>query len=212
MAFLTGLVALIVGAAVAAAGLPLFFLLLPVWGFVVGFLVGAGFMAAIFGGGFLATTLGIVVGLVFGVLFAVLSYLYWYVAVLLSAGATGFVLGAALMGTIGVSADWLIFIVGAVFAIGFVLVALALNYPVYLVIVLTSLAGSAIAIGGALVMFGQIDPAMLSSGELWRTIDDSWFLWLIWVVGAGVGIGAQLSAMSRVQLPEEKWVPVTEGR
>jgi hypothetical protein len=212
MTFLAGLVTLVIGVLVAAAGLPLFFILLPVWGFVVGFLVGAGFITAVFGDGFLITFLGIGVGLVVGVVFALLSYLYWYVGVLLSAGAAGFVLGAALLGTFGVSADWLIFAFGLVLAVAFVVVAFMLNYPVYLVIVATAMAGSAIAIGGVLALFNLVDTSTLGVGEVWRTIDDNWFLWLIWVVGAVLGIGAQLATMSRVTLPEDKWMSVTKAR
>lgn len=212
MTFLAGLVTLVVGVLVAGAGLPLFFVLLPIWGFVVGFLLGAGVITAIFGDGFIQTFFGIGAGLVVGVIFALLSYLYWYIGVLLSAGAAGFVFGAALLGTFGVSADWIIFIVGLAVAVAFIFVAFVINYPVYLVIVATALAGSAIAIGGVLVLFGYIDPAALGLGEIWRTIDDHWWLWLVWLVGAVVGIGAQLSAMSKVTLPEDKWVSVTEAR
>jgi hypothetical protein len=212
MNFLVGLVTVILGVLVAGAGLPLFFILLPIWGFVIGFFFGAGVMEAVFGGGFLATTLGIGVGLVVGIVFAIFSYLYWYIGVLLSAGAAGFVLGAALLGTFGVSADWLIFIIGLIVAVAFVVAAYVINYPIYLVIAATALAGSAIAIGGILVLFGQLDPATLGAGDVWRTIDDHWFLWLIWLIGSIVGIIAQLQMISRVTLPDDKWVSVTEAR
>lgn len=212
MTFLTGLAAIVLGVLVAVAGLPLFFILLPIWGFLVGFFVGAGMITALFGDGFLATTLGIGTGLLFGVVFALLSYLYWYVGVLLSAGAAGFMLGAALLGSLGVSTDWLIFTFGLLFAVGFVVVAFAINYPVYLLIVVTAMAGSSIALGGALVLFGFVDPTTLGMGEAWRMIGDNWFLWMIWLVGSVVGIGAQLASVSRIVLPDDKWVSVAEGR
>lgn len=212
MTIVAGLVALILGILVAGAGLPLFFFLLPIWGFVVGFLIGAGAVTAVFGDGFLATTLGIGAGLVAGVIFALLSYLYWYVGVLLSAGTAGFAIRAALLGTLGVSTDWLIFLVGLLAAIGFVFAAFAINYPIYLVITATAMAGSAIAIGGVLVLFGYVDAASLGTGSVWRTIGDNWFLWIVWLVGTFVGIGTQLATASRVTLPDDKWVPVTQGR
>jgi len=210
MTFLTGLATMVLGALVALAGLPLFVLLLPIWGFVVGFIVGAGLITALFGDGFLATTLGIGAGFVVGLGFALLSYLYWYVGVLLSAGMAGFVLGAAILGSFGVSADWLIILFGLIVAFAFIIVALAIDYPVYLMIIATASAGASIAIAGALVLFNQIDPAALGTGEPWRMIGDHWLLWAIWLVGTVIGIGSQLSTISRVRLPEDKWVPVTD--
>lgn len=212
MTFVTGLATMVLGALVALAGLPLFVLLLPLWGFVVGFIVGGALITALFGDGFLATTLGFGAGFVVGFAFALLSYLYWYVGVLLSAGAAGFALGAALLGSFGVSADWLIILFGLVLACAFIALALAINYPVYLVIVATASAGVSIALAGALVLFNQIEPAVLGTGEGWRMIGNSWFLWIIWLVGTVIGIGSQLSTMSRAKLPEDKWVPVTEKR
>jgi len=210
--FLIGSAALVLGALVALAGLRLFIILLPIWGFMLGFIVGAALITALFGDGFLATTLGIVTGLVVGCGFALLSYLYWYVGVLLSAGAAGFVLGAALLGTFGVSADWLIFLFGIVVAFGFIAFALAINYPVYLMIVATASAGTSIALGGAFVLFNQVEPAALGTGEAWRMIGNHWLPWIIWLVGTVIGIGSQLAALSRIQFPEEKWVSASEIR
>ncbi|MEQ1941111.1 DUF4203 domain-containing protein [Mesorhizobium sp. VNQ89] len=205
MTFLIGSAALVFGALVALAGLRLFVILLPIWGFMVGFILGAALITALFGDGFLATTLGIATGFVFGFGFALLSYFYWYVGVLLSAGAAGFVLGAALLGTFGVSADWLIFLFGMVVAFGFIAFALAINYPVYLMIVATASAGTSIALAGAFVLVNQVEPAALGTGEAWRMIGNHWLPWIVWLVGTVVGIGAQLSALSRIKVPEDKW-------
>ena len=209
MFILIGIVTTLFGILVAGAGLRLFFLLLPIWGFVVGFLVGAGVIAAVLGDGFLATTLGIGCGLAVGIAFAFLSYLYWYVAVLLSAGAAGFMLGAALLGTLGVSADWLIFIAGLAVGAIFVAGALAINYPVFIVIFATAAAGASIALAGILVLLGHVDASALGTGETWRLISANPLLWLIWFVGTLVGVGAQLSTRSHVTLPEDRWEPVT---
>lgn len=87
----------------------------------------------------------------------------------------------------------------------FFVLALVLYYPIFLVIGVTAFAGSAIAIGGVLVLFGQIEPSAIGTGGVWRAIGDNWILWLVWIVGGIVGIGAQLSMLSRVTLPESRW-------
>jgi hypothetical protein len=205
MDFLVGILGLIVGVGVCLMGLRLFFILLPIWGFVVGFFVGAAGVSAIFGDGFLATTLGIVIGLIVAVIFALISYLFWYFGVLLAAGTAGGVLGASLFAAIGVDSDWLLFIIGLIFAAVFVFGTLVLNLPVYLVIVNTAFAGSAIAIGGFLLLINEFDREDIGTGALWERINDNWFLWIVWLVGAGIGIAAQLMTMAQSALPPDKW-------
>ena len=211
MDILIGILAVIVGAALVVAGLRYFFLLLPIWGFVAGFFVGAALITAVFGDGFLSTTLGIVVGLVFGVLFALISYFYWYFTVILAAAAAGSVLGASIFGAIGIDSSWLIFIIGLAFGVLFAIGAMFLNLPVYLVIVNTALAGAALVIGGVLMVFDQFDREELGTGDLWRKIDDHWYLWLIWIAIGVVGMMIQMTARALVTLPEERWQPIGTG-
>ena len=211
MDILIGILAVIVGAALVVAGLRYFFLLLPIWGFVAGLIVGAALITAVFGDGFLSTTLGIVVGLVFGVLFALISYFYWYFTVILAAAAAGSVLGASILGAIGVDSSWLIFIIGLAFGVLFAIGAMFLNLPVYLVIVNTALAGAALVIGGVLMVFDQFDREELGTGDLWRKIDDHWYLWLIWIAIGVVGMMIQMTARAIVTLPEERWQPIGTG-
>src|SRR5262245_49383593 len=90
---LIGLLALAIGLAFCFWGFRLFLILLPIWGFVVGFLLGANLIAQLFGGvdpGLFATITGWVVGILLGLLFAVLSYLYYWVAIILLGGALGY--------------------------------------------------------------------------------------------------------------------------
>ena len=48
-ALLVGLLALVVGLAFAFYGFRLFLILLPIWGFFIGFLFGAGLVTGLFG-------------------------------------------------------------------------------------------------------------------------------------------------------------------
>jgi hypothetical protein len=208
---LVGILAVLIGLAVAAAGLRVFFILLPIWGFVVGFLAGAAGVTAIFGDGFLSTTLGIVIGLIVGLIFAVISYLFWYIGVLAAAGAAGAAFGSGLFAAIGVDADWLLFIIGLVFLALFVIAALFINFPTWVVVVSTAMSGAAIVLAGLMLIFDKIDREDLGTGVAWDKIADNWWIWLIWLVGAALGMGAQISSLSAVMLPDDKWTQVDKS-
>ena len=65
MDILVGILAVLIGLVVGSPpDLRVFFILLPIWGFVAGFLVGAAGTTAIFGDNLPSTTLGIVLGLI----------------------------------------------------------------------------------------------------------------------------------------------------
>lgn len=206
-----GLLAIAIGAAVCFAGLRLWFWLLPVLGFVVGFLGGAALVTWLFGDGFLSTTLGIVVGLVVGIGASLISYLWWYIGAILAAGSAGSMLGTTLFAAIGIDSSVALFIVGFIFAAVFIIGALLLALPIYVVVINTAIAGATIAIAGLLLLFNQVDRGEIGTLAAWTQIHENWLLWLVWVVLAGAGIAAQLSMIRRVVLPEERWtrVPAT---
>ena len=105
---LLGALAVGIGLALAFWGFRVFLILLPIWGFFAGFLLGANGVEFIFGDAFLATATGWVVGFLLGLLFAVLAYLYYFVAVILLGGALGYQLTIGLLQWIGFDADGLI--------------------------------------------------------------------------------------------------------
>lgn len=205
MDILVGILALIIGIAVCLAGLRLFLFMLPIVGFVAGFFIGAGFITAVFGDRFLATALGIIVGLVVGAVFSLFAYLYWYIGVIMAAGSAGALLGASVFGSLGVTSSWLLFILSVIVAAVFIVVAFLYALPVYIVIVATAFEGAALAIGGFLLLFGRMDRADFAVSNVWHRIDDHWFLWIIWAIGAAIGIGYQLTQMRQAILPEERW-------
>jgi hypothetical protein len=163
---LLGLLALAIGGAFAFWGFRVFLILLPIWGFFVGFLLGANAMAALFpDSGFLLEVSGWVVGFVLGLVFAVLSYLYYWVAVIILGGALGYQLTIGLLQWIGFSGDGLIafvlaLIVGAVFAVGF----FVLRMPAVLVIVATAIAGAGAMVAGVAIGLGFVSHDKLDGG------------------------------------------------
>jgi hypothetical protein len=154
---LLGALVIAIGLAFAFWGFRVFLILLPIWGFFAGFLLGANGVDYLLGDGFLATTMGWVVGFILGLFFAVLSYLYYWVAVILLGGALGYQLTIGLLQWIGFEADgFLAFILaligGAVFAVAFFL----LRMPAVLVIVATAISGAGATIAGVAIALGLV--------------------------------------------------------
>jgi len=154
---LLGALAVGIGLAFAFWGFRVFLILLPIWGFFAGFLLGAQGIQYLFGEAFLATATGWIVGFLLGLLFAVLSYFYYWLAVILLGGALGYQLTIGLFEWLGLNADgWIALIsgliVGAVFAVGFFL----LRMPAVLVIVATSILGAGATMAGIAIGLGLI--------------------------------------------------------
>ncbi|MGC4066820.1 MAG: hypothetical protein QM784_19725 [Polyangiaceae bacterium] len=81
-----GLLAIIVGALFCFQGYLALRLIIPIWGALAGFSVGAGFVAEITGDGFLSTGVSWIVGIAVALLFAVVAYLYYAVSVVVAYG------------------------------------------------------------------------------------------------------------------------------
>jgi hypothetical protein len=208
---IVGIIAVAVGAAICFAGLRLWFALLPLWGFVAGFFVGAAAITAIFGDGFLSTVTGWVVGAVVGVVFALLSYLIWYIGAILAAASVGALIGSGLMAAFDVTNEWVIAIVAAVVGVLFALGALIVALPVYVVIVNTAVVGAIAITSGVMLLFNRIDLDELDNGASWALINESWFWLLVWAALAIAGAVAQLRSMADAVLPEERWVRAEPG-
>lgn len=161
-----GLGAIIVGAVVAAYGARGFFLLLPLWGFVAGFLVGAQMVAALLGEGLLATLTGWVLGFVVGAGFALVAGFWWWAAVVILSATVGYVVGSGLLVAAGVDAGAITvaagLALGALFAVG----AIVLDVPTLLVAALTALGGMAWVVGGAYLLLRQISIEQFGDGPL----------------------------------------------
>lgn len=203
---LLGLVALVIGAAFCFYGFQFFLILLPLWAFVAGFAAGAQLLSLLFGDGFLATVTGWVVGFVVGIGFALISYLWYWAAVVLLGGLVGYEIGVGLMAMIGLhgfGAAAVGIILGAVFAIGTIL----LGVPRILVVVLTALGGAATIVAGVLLIIGKIPVSSLGDGVLGSVLADSLFWYLVFVVLAIVGAFYQLRVQAAVatELDRTQW-------
>jgi hypothetical protein len=211
---LIGIILAVIGLAICFFGLRFWFILLPVFGAITGFFLGARIIQDIFGTGFLSTATSWIVGIVVGIALALLSWYVWYAGAIIMAGAVGASLFSGILHAI-VSQPWgvVAFIVALIGAIVFAVGALMLNLPIYIVIVNSALGGAALAIAGLLALMGRIVTVELANGATVAVVDEARFqgagwLWvLLWIVLAVLGILYQVRSVAEVRLPEEKWVP-----
>ena len=188
-----GLLGIVLGAVFCFAGFRWFLLLLPIWGLFVGFMAGASAMSLLLGEGFLAGVLGIVVGVVFAVIFALLSWFYWWGAVSVIGGILGYTVALGLLAAIGFNADGFITAIIAIAAgVAVAFVALVINAPKYVAIILTAFAGASWLTAGIALVLGIIKTDELGAGPLAAVYLQGWFWILIWAVVAGAGIIAQI--------------------
>ena len=194
----------VVGVAFCFAGYRFFLILLPFWGFLTGFWVGASAITAIFGDGFLATVWGWLSGIMVGLVFAVLSYLFFWLAIVIFSMSTGASIGSGLMGSIGVDARVITFVVATVCALALTALVLVINLPKALIVCLSAIAGAASVIAAPLLLFNQIQRGNLYHGATLAVINESFFWLLVWIFLICAGIIVQMYSTSNftIQTPE----------
>ena len=185
------IIALAFAAAVCFAGYRLFLVLLPIWGFVFGFGLGAQAIQAITNGNFLGDVTSWVVGLVVAVIFAVLSYLFYFIAIALFSFSAGYGLGVGLMAAIGSEFGLINFIVGVVVGVGLAFVVLRFNIQKWVIILATSI-GGALAMAGV-VLFGMpgMSTAVVDMDVIAQALRSTPLLMVLALVAAVAGVVVQ---------------------
>jgi hypothetical protein len=202
-----GLIALGFGLVVLLNGYKLFLILLPIWGFLFGFVFGAQTIEALFGIGFLATVTSWVVGFVVGAVFAILSYLFWIAAVAIYSGMIGYAIGIGLMGLIGLESGLIPWLVGVAAGVALAIAVIMLNLQKWLIILGSALIGAAVIVGTFLVLFGVIPPIAISGAAVKLAMQNSLF-WLIGFLALFVaGVLAQFRTTRDFTLtpPPDRW-------
>jgi hypothetical protein len=111
------MIASLFGLVLVFAGYKLFRILLPLWGFFFGFLLGAQSVQALFSVGFLTTITSWVAGFIVGLIFAVLAYPFYLFAVGLFAASLGYLVAVAFLLWIGMSYGLLLWLIAVVVAV-----------------------------------------------------------------------------------------------
>lgn len=197
--FCATLIALMFGLVILLGGYRLFMLLLPIWGFLFGFIFGVQAIQALFDVGFLSNITSWIVGFVVGAGFALLAYLFWAVGVALVAGALGYALGAGFMNLIGRDLDLLVWLVGIAIGAVVAVVTFRFNLQKYMVILATALAGA-----GSIVMtlfFGAYGStlAQLLENPVRHVLQQSPLWVLFYLVLAAGGIAVQFATTRDVE-------------
>lgn len=197
MTILVALLSIFVGAGLLLSGYRAARFIIPLMGFLAGLSIGGAVIGNMADTPFLATALGIIVGLGTGLFLAVLAYLYYYVAVLILAGALGYWLGSGVLLMLGVNPGFLTAMLGL--AGGLLVGGLAMigDVPKYLLIILSAVAGAVVTVGGLMLLLHVIPLEVYSYTATHFAIANS-FLWtVVTLVLLGVGIGFQASTTSR---------------
>ncbi len=196
---LIGLIAIGVGALVAAYGARGFFVLLPLFGFIVGFGVGAQIVTNLFGDGIFATVTSWGVGFVFAIVFAVLAGLWWWAAVVILFGVVGYELGSGVLIAIGLDQGFITFIAGLVVGLALAVLALVLDAPTMLVAAVSAFGGAAYVVAGLYLILNQITIQQLKDGPL-GALDGHPLALVAWLALGGVGLIYQYIDTRRVGL------------
>ena len=187
-----GLIAILLGLAIAFWGYRLFLVLLPLWGFFFGFALGAETVAVLTGDALLWTITGWIVGFLVGLVFALLSYFFYIAGVALLAGSFGYALGAGFMGLFGLESGFLPWIVGIVVGIIVAALVLLLNIQKPAVELITAAIGAAITVLGLLLPFGVVEAGANLAQTAQAAFQDSFFWAVLWLVLAGIAFVFQV--------------------
>lgn len=200
--FCMTIIALLIGMAVAFNGYRWFIILLPFWGFIFGFGLGAETMQAVFGTAFLAEVTSWVVGFFVGLLFAVLSYLFYFIGVALFAGSAGYALGVGLLALIGVDFGLIPWLVGVVVGIVVAAVTIIFNIQKWVIIFFTATGGAGVIVGSLLFALGVINVADLGEHAVQAVLQDNIFWLIIYLVLAILGFLSQFATTQTYVLEE----------
>ena len=192
-----GLLALLVG-------YRLFLLLLPLWGFVVGFAVGARLVSIVTNSGFLSDILSIGVGIAVAILFAGMAYLFWSIGVVIALAGAGFVIGYAILPALGLDLQLVAVLLGLAVAAVVAVAAIIFRLPRLVIVFVTAIWGAGAVLAGAFVILQRMSTEQLGNGGLDEVLSDSPIWILVWVVIAAAGVIFQLrSADDFVLTPPE---------
>ena len=195
MDWFVALLSITIGLVATFFGYRLFRAVLPVFGFVVGAIVGAQAVSLVFGDGFLTTLLSIITAVVVGVVFGLLAYTFWALGVIIVVFGMGFAIGNALLPAFRIdNLELISWLIGVAVGLGFAAAAYVLRLPRAVVVAVTALWGAGSTLAGILIILGQIEPEDIGYGGVDAVVSNS-FIWLLAFVGLAV-VGAVFQAMT----------------
>jgi hypothetical protein len=202
---------LIIGVAFCFGGYKWFMILLPILGFLVGFIIGAAAVSSVYGESILSLMVIAVAGLITGLILAVLVYMFFNLAIILLGASLGFTLGSGIASYLGFEAGFIPVIAGLIVAVIVGFLAFRMNLPKYIIIALTALIGSEALLSGALLLIGFVSLDDLEQGLLGSIMSYSAVGSFIWLALAVVGAAVQLHRAKLYELDIEPEAKKIEG-
>lgn len=188
---LVGLVAMGVGGLLSFGGYYKTKVMLSIWSTVVGFLTGAGVVAATTGDGLLQTSMGWLIGLVFSVVFLLAAYSFYEAAMVVHLSASLFLIAAGLMSVFGVDWNWTVGLIAAVLGLVVGLSTMTMDLPAGSLRVVNSLGGSLVLTQGFMLLVGLTSLTSFEVGAAVAMPNSSWAWLVVWLVLALSGYYVQ---------------------
>lgn len=163
--------------------------LLPVWGFIAGFWLGANLTAQILGTGFLATVTGWIAGLAAGSGLALLSHHLHDLRYGIISAVIGYAVGSGVLTAVGLGPGIFSILAGLALALAVVGLYFRLNVKRIVAMAMTSVAGANAILLAFLLITGRVQLASLEStgNPVQPVLHDSWFWPVVWLALALIG-------------------------
>lgn len=191
-----------VGVAVLLAGYRIARVIIPLWGLIAGFMLGASAASDAFSSPFIGTLGGVIAGLIIGLVFAVFAYFFFELAIVLLGAEVGYWLGVGFVGFFGIQKGFLSAIIGILIGICFGLIALFGNLPKYYLIIISALAGSVSIITSLLLLLDKVKLDDLSYVATNQEVTPAW-IWSAAILALVVaGVAFQLTSTKKFKLKQ----------
>jgi hypothetical protein len=194
-----GIAAIVIGGVFCFWGYFAMRIVIPIWGFFAGFMLGAGATAFFDDSEFLSTVLGWILGFFIGLLFALIAYLFYEIAVVLAFAGIGFTFGSGLMAALNIDWDWFVILIGVAVGILFGIVAVVTELPMVVLVVFSTIAGALAMTAGLMLVFNALDTEDFSNAAIVDLIEDDWWWWVIAFALAIFGLVAQMKVITRMR-------------
>jgi hypothetical protein len=206
--FCVTLFGLFFGSAVAFAGYSMFRSILPVFGFLYGFVLGAQAVQLLFGIGFLSAMTSWIVGLIVGIVFAILSYRFFRFAIALAAGSLAYGLGVTFLLWIGLRAGFIIWTAGMILAAVGIYATYKFRLEKYVIVFNTSIMGAAVIVNILMSTGGEVALSQVAENPIREMLQGSplWTIFYLVIVAAGAFVQMKTPKMLYWNQPR-----ITEG-
>jgi len=185
------------GLALVFAGYKFFRVVLPIWGFFFGLVLGAQSVQILFNQGFLTTVTSWMVGLIIGLIFAVLSYPFYLFAVAIISASLGYLVVIGIWLWLRLEYGLVMWIVAILVAMAFVALTFILKLQKWAIVVATAVLGAGIVVGVITALFNPL--TLLFENPVKVALDTSPLLLILFLLLVVFGIIAQARSPRKVE-------------